>query len=113
MAEMTRKSAIAVVTALESWGKPNGRPTRSKYGICYNISSLYIRINGDDFVKHYAKGWEHLTDYPGYPIPQTVPQHSPATMYSHTELWGRSKYANLRRDLCLFMAARVRLEYQL
>lgn len=73
-------------------------------GICYNLEKHLWDWGarhslGYDFVKKYAKGWEHHTGVEDYPVPINSNGYT---------LW-EGKYLQLRLDLCQHMLKKLDL----
>lgn len=68
----------------------------------YGYSNLAI-----EFVCALDKDWPKHSGSAAYPIPSTKKGTCPVRMYNNYKKWGTSKYAALRYEFCLYIAAKL------
>ena len=79
-------------------------PDELKLGICaeleYLTEKFFLLVIIFD-----PTGWEHYSGNRSYPVPITAGDNrAPGEFYYHYTKWDDSEYADLRRDLCRYLA---------
>lgn len=94
----------AMVQHLYQLASGKVQPMDPEEGICYELKQLFGG-QAMEFVMAPVVYWEHYTGDPLFPIPCPFGGHPRLRFKNTANLWKDSKYGDLRRNLCLFLAA--------
>lgn len=87
------------------------------HGICENVCS-YLALPeakhsniASTIIMSIAVDWERHSGCIAFPVPDPKTPHIASYKYDcpHTKLWGSCEYADLRRELCKFIADQLQL----
>ena len=115
LTELLKPSEIAEVVAfLRELATKKVSKNTEIYGICEHLSGL-LDSYYSSFVEHDAiykniirrfQFWPPYSRHPRYPVPSTCCR-SPVRAYGRFNRWGPTKYGDLRRSLCAFLADHI------
>lgn len=100
---------IEMIEHLEALGRGEIDPSDISEGICYEIKNKFGYRNAIH-IDYFAQLWPKYSGDSLFPVPCPV-GGKPHLRYNKTnDLWN-TKYGALRRELCLFIAERMRKLY--
>lgn len=101
-----------IADTLDKWAKGE-TPTHQGLGICGSITNLKINVSGDVLVYSYSQEWPHFSGDVSYPIPHPTSKYYQTEAYHELDKWSDTVYGNMRRELCGYIATRIREDYKL
>ena len=111
------KQKQAIIQYLIALGEGKVVPEDLSDGICYALSERFSSVSKGDGVSivcDLAMTWKHHSGYNGYPVSEGG--EGADICYNGTlNKWNDTPYNNLRKELCLYVAAKLkamRLEYK-
>lgn len=120
MLSLSNNEKTLVSEHLEKLGRGEIEPQRINFGICSEIHqrfpTFFIGVCPVIFVGAYASTWERFSGIDSFPVPCEpcgIESSMDAAIRAYSfrsNLWAKDLYGNDRRELCLFIAAKLRDE---
>lgn len=106
---MRTMNKLEIIKHLEGLADGSIEPADDRFGLCHEMSN-WLPFRSDEWVSKMAVGWDKFTGIIDYPVPH--PSMTPERAYqSDIELW-TGQYGDNRRELCAFVAKRMREELE-
>ena len=109
------KQKQAIIKYLIALGTGEVVPENLEVGICHALEEKRLIESGIFFVSELAVGWKHHSGWDYYPVPICSDLDVVDSFWVTENKWNDSPYNNLRKELCLYVAAKLkamRLEYK-
>lgn len=107
--QMGDNKMLELIEHLEALGNGAIDPEDLSEGICQEVKKRFGH-HEMSHIKYFARLWPKYSGNEMYPVPCSVGGDPELRYIKSNDLWG-NKYGDLRRELCLFVASKMRKLY--